>query len=192
MNSITRRDMLLCVLITLFVGGCATTVIPPAHPQNPAMVYLTDYGRHSSVLLPSSGGGFDEYAFGDWNFFALGHTQWWVALHALIYSPQATLGRRHIEPASSETIQKGLGDCKRLMKFEASQIYIDALSTDLDARFRRQSPAIFSDYCKLYCVRDDEYYWIFHNCNNVTAGWLKQLGCKINGPAIYSNFYLKK
>jgi hypothetical protein len=185
-------DINIFMLMTLFIGGCATTVIPPKNPADPVPVYLTDYGRHSSVLLPVAGGGFDEYAFGDWDFFALGHTKWWIAIRALIHSPQATLARRHIEPGSDEAIQKQLGDCKRLMRFDAAKMNVKNLAADLDERFNEESPAIFSDYCKMYCVRDDECYWIFHNCNNVTAGWLKSLDCKIRGSAIYSNFHFKK
>jgi hypothetical protein len=185
-------DVQMCVVMTLLVGGCATTVIPPAHPIDPMTVYLTDYGRHSSLLLPTKNG-YDEYAFGDWNWFVLGRTQWWVALHAMVLSPQATLGRRHIDSGSDEQIFAQLGDCKRLMQFQASQLRVETLLLDLDARFGRDpQPPIFSDYCKLYCVRDSEVYWGLHNCNNVTAGWLKRLGCQIKGLALYSNFYLRK
>src|SRR4051812_9035875 len=109
----------------LFFSGCTSTkVIPPAPPTQPVTVYLTDYCRHSSILIPSLKGGYDEWAFGDWEFFAIGDTRWWVAIRAMLGSPQATLGRRHIDDAamfSQETIMKALGDCRRLMKFDASR-----------------------------------------------------------------------
>src|SRR4051812_31909619 len=113
------------MLLSLFQTGCATTVIPPARPYDPVTVYLTDYGRHSSVIIPSPQGGYDEWAFGDWEFFALGHTQTWIAIRAMLHSPQATLGRRHIDDAamaSQETLMKALIDCRRLMKFDASRL----------------------------------------------------------------------
>jgi hypothetical protein len=185
-------DMRMCVLMTLFVGGCATAVIPPTSPIEPTTVYLTDYGMHSSLLLPSDHG-YEEFAFGDWDWFVLGRTQWWVALRAMLRSPQSTLGRRHIDGGSDAAILAQLGDCKRLMHIQASQSSVQTLYSNLDARFRREQPQppVFSDYCKLYCVRDSELYWALHNCNNVTAAWLKRLGCRIRGPAIYSNFRIR-
>jgi len=186
-------DVHMCMLMTLFVGGCATAVIPPQHPQNPVKVYLTDYGRHSSVLLPLASGGYEEFAFGDWNWFVLGRTQWWVALHAMLHSPQASLGKRHIDAGDDAAILAQLGDCKRLMSFETSQLYVETLLLDFDARFRRSpEPPILSDYCKLYSIRDSESYWVLHNCNHVTASWLRRLGCQIRGLSLYSNFYLQK
>src|SRR4051812_19057915 len=107
------------MLLSLFQTGCATKVIPPGRPNDPVTVYLTDYGRHSSVIVPSiKGHGYDEWSFGDWEFFALGHTQWWIAIRAMLHSPQATLGRRHIDDAamvSQESLMKALIDCRRLM-----------------------------------------------------------------------------
>jgi hypothetical protein len=185
-------DVQMCVLMTLVLGGCATAVFPPKNPADPVKVYLTDYGRHSSLLLPTEHG-YEEFAFGDWKFFALGETGTYNALHALVHSPQATLGRRTVQPGSDQAIIAQLGDCKRLMNFQASKPDVEMLYADLDARFQRGTPQppLLSNYCKLYCVRDSESYWLFHNCNNVTATWLKRLGCRIRGPAIYSNFRLR-
>jgi hypothetical protein len=55
----------------LLCGGCTTTIVPPRAPADPVSVYVTDYGRHSSILLPDPRGHLTEYAFGDWNWFAL-------------------------------------------------------------------------------------------------------------------------
>jgi len=51
---------LLLILIATGAGGCATTVVPPPHPFEPVPVFLTDYGRHSSLLLPDPRGGARE------------------------------------------------------------------------------------------------------------------------------------
>jgi hypothetical protein len=40
-------------------------------------------------------------------------------------------------------------------------------------------------------VKDDEHYCILHNCNHVTAGWLRDLGCEVHGPAMFSHFQVK-
>jgi hypothetical protein len=180
-------------LILLSVGGCATHVIPPAHPQQPVTVYLSDYGRHSSIFLPGAEGHFFEYAFGDWDFFARGHTGWWIGLRALLHSPQATLGRRELimPPDVREDEIKSKLECKRVMRLTVSRARADALLMDLDNRFRRAAPQpLYSSYSQLYHVRDDEHYWGLHNCNHVTANWLRRLGCEIRGTAITSQFYV--
>jgi hypothetical protein len=191
------RISCLFISMMLFLSGCTSTkVIPPVRPQEPVTVYLTDYGRHSSVLIPSinGGGDYDEWAFGDYEFFAKGDTRWWVAIRAMLHSPQATLGRRQIKNASmvsQESLMKALGDCRRLMRFEASRVRAEALELQLDTQFRNgAAKPLYSSYSTLYHVPDSQPYWVLHNCNHVTAHWLRRLGCEICGPAIYSNFKL--
>ena len=31
-----------------------------------------------------------------------------------------------------------------------------------------------------------EPYWIFHNSNQVVAGWLEELQCRVQGPALFA------
>jgi len=177
------------LLVLLLSGGCTTTVVPPAHPKNPVTVYLTDYGRHSSILLPVPSGGYDEFAFGDWDFFALGDTQWRSAIRAIFNSHQSTLGRRHLQIDSNSSNIIDIVKCDRVMQFQASKDEIEELILNLNARFRRRYTAlIYSSHSELYHVPDTEHYWLLHNCNHVTAEWLSQLGCQIHGPAFLSNF----
>src|SRR5438045_2606308 len=91
-----------CILIFLIVasGGCAT-VRPPANPRDPVPVYLTDYGVHSSLLMPNGDGRFVEYYFGDWGF-AVDNRNWpQDACGALLVSGQAALGRRYATTRAS-------------------------------------------------------------------------------------------
>ncbi|HVT90608.1 MAG TPA: hypothetical protein VHD56_17265 [Tepidisphaeraceae bacterium] len=175
------------LILLALVSGCTTHVIPPSNPTLPVTVYLTDYGKHSSLLLPSNSGGYDEYAFGDWDYFALGHTNLFVTIRAMISSPQASFGRRHVDAQPSELQQK-IG-AKRLMQFDVSREKADSLSHSLDARFHRATTQPFySDYSQLYQVRDPKHYWVLHNCNNETADWLRKLDCRIDGTALFSSF----
>jgi hypothetical protein len=179
-----------------FGMGCmATKVTPPAMPQDSVTVFLTDYGRHSSILIPSiTGSGYDEWAFGDWRFFAIGDSRLCVGIRAMLGSPQATLGRRHIDASimsDHDTLQAYLHDCRRLMHFQASRQRAEALELQLDTQFRNAAPTpLYSSYSLLYHVRDWRPYWVLHNCNHMTAHWLRRLGCDVCGPSIYSNFYL--
>ncbi|HEY7090521.1 MAG TPA: hypothetical protein VH518_20655 [Tepidisphaeraceae bacterium] len=184
-------NFLLLGLIFCITSGCTTTVTPPPHVGDPVTVYLADYGRHSSLLLPTSPNHYMEYAFGDWNFFALGHTQWWVGAEAMVHSPKSTLGRREVVvKADDERLRRWLG-CKRLMRFQADRLRVDVLNMNLERTFD-VSPieSVHSKYSDLDHVPDDEQYWGFHNCNHVTAEWLRQLGCEVTGTANFSNFRL--
>lgn len=175
--------------LALALTGCSTQVIPPAAPADPISIYLTDYGRHSSVILPSEDGGFDEYAFGDWDFFAQGKTGLPYAIRALLGSRQSTLGWRHI-PATDH-LNAALG-AKRLTSIAVARSNAQSLRSDLETRFKANGQTPFpSTYSFLQHVHDNAPYWAGHNCNHVTAEWLRELGCEIRGPAIFSDFVVR-
>lgn len=178
------------LILGLLVGcGCSTRVIAPPRPVDPVTVYLTDYGRHSSIVMPQGPRSYVEYAFGEWNFFARGDTRWWVGARALLGSSQSTLGRRQFTGIEGAKRLKDSLGCTRMMPFEVSRLRAELLALNLDADFRRSAAApMFSSYSQLHHVRDDTFYWLGHNCNHITAQWLKQLGCRIDGPAVFSNF----
>src|SRR4051812_8677463 len=155
-----RTRLILLLLVAL--SGCATRVVPPAVYRDATTVYLSDYGRHSSLLLPVRGG-FNEYAFGDWEFFAKGHTNWWIGVLAIIHSPQSTLGRRFV-PAPEGSLTAADLRAQRVMKFTASAPRVEALEMTLDSEFvRSPDPPIFSNYSRLYHVRDPGSYALLHN-----------------------------
>jgi len=197
-----RAGRLIVLLMLLPLAGCATTVIPPQNPSDPVPIYLTDYGRHSSLLLPVTQTQYVEYAFGDYQWFARGNTTWWTGLRALLGSPQATLGRRTIvikddrtDPQILLEQMKRKLDCHRVTRIEVSRPRVSALVFELDGRFRtsaRMHRPVYNPGTGLDHVPDSEHYWGLHNCNHVTAGWLRRLGCEIRGPAITSKFRVEK
>ena len=67
------HKQLIVALFILTAGGCAATVAPQPRTAETVAVYLTDYGIHSSLLMPSGEHRYVEYAFGDWNFAAKNH-----------------------------------------------------------------------------------------------------------------------
>src|SRR5512140_2380377 len=111
----------------LFLTGCAETIHPPVNPTDPVTVYVADYGRHSSIVLPETKGGYVEWAFGDWQWFALGRTKVDVALAAIVSSPQSTLGRREIPPQPDDEAMKRTLEADRLIPIEVSSQRADAL-----------------------------------------------------------------
>src|SRR5258705_11454333 len=115
-----RRSNLLVVLLAL-AGGCATRIVPPTNPANPVTVYITDYGRHSSILLPMGDGHLMEYSYGDWEFYALNKYKWYIGATKLILSDASGLGRRILpHPGTDQALQKYINS-KRLLRIDIEQ-----------------------------------------------------------------------
>lgn len=180
---------LICVLC--ISTGCATHVYPPASPPNPTTIYLCDYGIHSSLLLPTRGGQFVEYVYGDWDFAALNKTD---ALHtfiALFGSFQPTLGRRFLQTGAGETFPWPPNKPHTVTPINVSQPLEQQLVHEMDGRFRKHiDTALLNDSDNYYFlfVHDDERYGVFNNCNRMSYNKLKQLGCQVLGFPILSNF----
>ena len=81
----TLRLAMVAVLAALSLG-CATRVVPPRAIVSPVTVYIADYGRHSSLILPTDTGCLAEYAYGDWRFYALNQYRWYWGMTALIWN----------------------------------------------------------------------------------------------------------
>lgn len=173
--------------------GCSTRVIPPSDVRDPVPIYLTDYGRHSSLLLPMEPLDqriFAEYAFGDYDFFARERWRWWDMIRVAFYSQRSTIGRRYLQLAydDPEKIAEVLG-LPRVQRLEVSQMKVRALLDELDDRFcENLDTLIYGPTTEMWFVEDPRRYTIADNCNGQTARWLRELGCEIRGSALTSGF----
>ena len=198
MIAMTRRvftPTLFCMLgCVVMVGGCSTTVIPPEHPPDPVSVYVTDYGRHSSVLLPDPRGHLTEFAYGDWNWFALRQTDSGSAMRALFFSKDSTLGRRQLAVDDRDDVDHITRATKavHVARIEAARDRVEALLERLDTFYQGHIDTVtYSPNSQLWFVRYPGHYGVFHNCNHVTAGWLRELGCEVHGTAMFSKFTVR-
>jgi hypothetical protein len=174
-------------------SGCTNTIHPPTSPSDAVPVYVTNYGKHSSVVLPLKEGGYVEWGFGDWNWFALNKTSPLDAIRALFFSPQATLSRRVMWPqATDEDLRHNLS-ANSLIRIEVSEDRVEQLMRQLDARYARHGDTqVYSTLSYMEHVKDPEHYWLFNNCNHFTAQWLRDLGCRVDGTGVTSDFRLAK
>jgi hypothetical protein len=172
-------------------AGCTTTtIVPPPPSGDDVAVFVTDYSRHSSLILPAKEGHYNEYAFGDFNWFALSRTSSTDGARALFCSAGSTIGRRQLEltiddPAAvaSDT------SAARVIRLEAPRGKVDALREQLDADyFARHDTITYNPASSMWFVRSREPYHGCHNCNHLTARWLRLLGCEIRGTAMFSRF----
>ena len=183
------------LLLCLIGGGCAPVIVPPVTAGKETVpVMVADYGYHSTLILPrSEGSGMIEYAYGDWTYFGQNQKSVSNALHALMASDQATMGRRVLD---REVNQPGLIDAlgaKAVLQFDAPRERVEALERALEQRFSaRLDSIVYSPVHQLYFVKDDEPYRMSHNCNHFTAQWLSRLGCRVEGMVLTSNFRLKE
>ncbi len=155
-------------------------------------VAVTDYGRHASVVFPDRDGrGSVEYTFGDWDWFAAGRNGATDAMQAMLWSKGSTLGRRHVDiaPDAPELIDELLAD--RVILLRVPRDRAAALRDALGARFeRRANQALYNQVMELHFIPDEERYGLCHNCNHVTARWLRVMGCGIKGNPVTSKFEL--
>ncbi|MBF2062832.1 MAG: DUF2459 domain-containing protein [Calothrix sp. C42_A2020_038] len=163
-------------------------IIPPVDPIKPVTVYVTDRGLHSRLILPVEDGKFIEYAYGDWNYFALNKQSISYGLAALFTKTQAALGRQIFKNQSQ--IQ-GLvkQDNINLLSFEVAQSKALSLGKSLEQRFQRNiDTQVKNPSTGLTLVQDEREYTLFHNSNHELVSWLEDLECQVTGFVMWSNF----
>jgi hypothetical protein len=185
----TRGAGLLLGAIIL-LGGCSTTVVPPAKLDEPALVFLLDHGRHTSLVVSTAEDGLVRYAYGDWRFYAERLTGPGHAIAALLWRTPGALGRRELAGTATAAGVRGAVPLliTTLYVIEVERADIDTLRAELDAIFDAATEPRDTPEVDLVFVPHPRDYNLRHNSNTVVAGWLEQLGCEIKGPAILARW----
>jgi hypothetical protein len=155
-------------------------------------VYVTDYGYHGRLVLPSRQGGLFQYAYGDWDYFALERQNWHNAIAALLIPTQGTLGRRKFNDLAE--LQQVLGPNWQdfLLSFEVATSKAFDLEEALDIRFNQNiDTSVFNPHNGLTFVKDDRDYTLLHNSNNELVKWLEDLDCQVRGFTTLPNFQIQ-
>lgn len=177
--------------LLLSAGGCATTVRPEARPIDPVPVFLTDYGVHSSLMLPTPEGRYVEYSFGDFGYAALNRGGPHNALGALFASGQSGIGRRFLSIRPGDETPRPAYAPKSFQKLYANRFQIYVLVKELDQRYRRgEDEPVHNPITDNVFVKDSEHYSFANNCNHMTARMLRQLGCEVKGNTGASAFHV--
>jgi hypothetical protein len=190
---VSRAPLAIALLILAGCGGGAR-ITPPSAPAEPVGAFVVDYGRHSSLLLPSPfDGKLHEYAFGDFDWFALNYKAWDDAVEALFASTGGALGHRTLDPLQDTEQLADAARAERVLQFYVERERAAKLLERLQTRYEKHgSTRVFNPSSSLYFVRDDERYSWANNCNHVTARWLEALGCKLRGSRMTSKFKFEK
>jgi hypothetical protein len=180
----------ICLVLALAcAAGCATSIRPPADPEDPVVVVLVDYGKHASLVLPAPPGGSVEFAYGEWDYFARNKTDLCTGMLALCGVGQGTLGRRLLDVRALAAELRGRVWAEELMELKVARAAAEALRVKLEERYeRRRETETANPLNGLRFVKDDEPYVCFNNCNHVVLRWLEELGCRIFGCGWFAAF----
>lgn len=169
-----------------------TIIQTPADPSSPITVYVADYGFHSRLLLPNEDGKIVQYAYGDWQYFALKQQTPTTAFRALFVATPATLRKRVFE--NRMVMEASLQDRPKikLLKLEVATDKVVALRSQLEYRFQQQLETHIEDKTyQIKFVREDRDYTVFHNSNHELVAWLQELDCQVEGFITWPNFQVR-
>jgi hypothetical protein len=180
-------------LLIVGLGGCATTVTPPANVQRPVAIALLDHGRTSSLVLPAPGNDtvMMRYAYGDWKWFALDQTDLLTGIAALLWPTLATLARQVMTGTVNEPqIRSGVPYLiEHFHSITVERGACEQLWSDLERQFHSEIQTRIDDPTSGFSfVHHPRSYTLLHNSNHATARWLRQAGCKVSGLAVNSDW----
>lgn len=171
-RGIRRKAQLrmLILLPSLFLSACLSLVVPPLDPTDPVDVYIVEEGMHTSLVLPRPEGGFVEYGFGEWGWYALKNTAWYNALDAVLYPSQGALGQKNLAhvPDDAQKVRVAQADAAALLK-------------ELDAKYDlHKDTEIYNEKLDMRFVVAEKDFWLLFTCSDAAAGWLRRLGCSVS------------
>lgn len=187
------REALLTGLVCLI--GCTNVVVPPPAPVQPSPVVLIDHGRHASLVLPGPDSGAVRYSYGDWRYYALNKTGFIETSSAALWRTQAGLGRRELsEPPTAAGVRRavrvGIEDVYELT-VESNELR--RLRRRLDGIFRANlETRVYNGAYDLEFVHHPRPYTAIYNSNRVVALWLRDLGCRVRGPLLFSKWRIEQ
>lgn len=174
-------------------GGCAVRVTPPANLADPVRVFIADYGRHASLILPRNGTTLVEFAYGEWGWFALGRQGWYRAIPAIAMPTPGTLGMRNLHIAPDPTELAAALPCEQVCTLRVERAAAGRLRGRLDAAFARYADrAVYNRDLNMHFVPYPLPYCLFCQCNSVLAQWLRELGCRVRGTALLADFRVEQ
>lgn len=177
------------VLAAACLPGCAWAVHPPAAPRDPVTVWVTEYGRHSRVALPSGRSTFLEYGFGEWNFYAREQRGFLSTLRAAVGLGSGAFSRRELQPASDGTLGPAQTGGTRSASLQVEGAAVAPLRKRLEERWAANQPhVIVRSVDGVPVSSDPQGYHLFANSNHAAADRLRDLGCRVTGFPILSNF----
>jgi hypothetical protein len=185
MRVVMRAVVALWVIV---LGGCANRVEPPRGVADAATVYIADHGLHASLLLPRREGGYREYSYGQWEWYAKGNDGSGRVFGVLFVPQGGAIGRTDWDREEFEDLRMSIG-AQDLHAVRVERAMAASLLEDLDRRFdARKGEMFFNADHGLEFVPDDRRYWLAHGCTAQVNEWLRRLGCRVVSSAAWSEY----
>lgn len=187
--------LVMLLVATLHLSGCAYVVTPAATIESAATITLVDMGRHSEVVFPRDDGSRTLYAFGEWEWFALDRTNPLRALN-MAGPSVGTLGRRNFVDDAEMKDWISNGEANWEIAVEAAKM--KELRDELDAEYAKGEAIEVIDHLafglRFVPVNTNEYLYLLvgNNCNDASARWLRAMGCRVTGAAPWAKFVVNK
>jgi hypothetical protein len=170
----------LLVLAAGLLAGCsAYRLQAPARVSDPVQAHVLDYGRHASLALPATAHAWEEWFWGDWNWFAMNRRGVIQGAEALFSSRGSALGRRWL-PVPAERLSAAAGAVKALC-IEVERARADALLRQLRTRFAQARATLVRHPDGREFVLDSARYSLSNTSAHELARWLRQLGVNVRG-----------
>lgn len=166
---------------------------PPSPSDHPGAVFVSDYGRHARLALQLDDQWLIEYAFGDWDYYAMEQRNPWRGAVALLVPTQSTLARRFLPLTTDEDRFNAMAGPRRTARLWVEREALAELVARLDQSYRQQLPTeTHLPDLGLTFVQHDRRYHLLHNSNHRVAAWLRALGCEVEGSPLLSNFEVNR
>lgn len=174
-------------IVYFMVTGCSTKLKLPATEPDMTKVYLIKYstwGHHSLAFY--NNGSMTEFTYGDWELFALNKRDPWTAIKNMTVLTQGCMGRKSTAWNPGDTICDKFKDCEMAVSFFAPADKILKLHNKLQNSYDANSETeYYNQQERVYFVKYDVPYWVFHNCNHELADWLELIGADVSGRVFY-------
>lgn len=172
--------------VVAVTSGCTKTFRLPPPPEDPVEVWFVHEAMHKGIVLPSDGGGSVEWGVGEWAWYAEEANTWLDAPRAVLWPSDAALSRRVLRYSTPEEMVEAQEDT-RVLRFDAERKLVAVLRSQLERQWEA-GRALAADSGRKDVVVGprgevfvplDASYWMFWNCNDAAAGWLRALGCDV-------------
>jgi len=173
--------LLLPLLVVFFsITGCVSDIRPPVAPADPVATYLLMDDRHRGLLLPKADGGFVEYGFGDWDWYAANCDSWYHAFDTVLWPTQGTLGRRFTTARNGEELRRQF-HWMRLHEIIVARSNMEELRDAIGNEYAKEAAGeVYNPRYRMSFVPSRSSYWFLYNCNDAVASWLEKLGCSVS------------
>lgn len=173
---IACASLLLVLFILLPLNACISTITPPEEVSDPLSVYLLKEARHVGIVLPDFKGGFVEYGYGDWDWYAMLRDKWYNVFDTMLWPTQGCLGRRAIGSRNETPFHGGADLYPIVVENEDARRLLEKLTECFEANYStfHRNFSYGVDFVKV-----DRSFWLFHNCHDSIADWMTELGCSV-------------